>query len=51
MAKSNVTIPNLITVVRLVMVPFAIDALLGGRFDIAFWVFVDRKSTRLNSSH
>ena len=22
------------------MVPFAIDALLGGRFDIAFWVFV-----------
>lgn len=37
---SNVTIPNVITIARLVLVPVAIDALLDGRFDIAFWVFL-----------
>ncbi len=37
---SNITIPNIITVARLVLVPVAIDALLDGRFDVAFWVFL-----------
>jgi cardiolipin synthase len=37
---SNVTIPNLISIGRLVLVPVAIDAILIGRFDIAFWVFL-----------
>ncbi len=37
---SNVTIPNLISIARLVMVPVAVDALVAGRPDIAFWVFV-----------
>ena len=38
--RSNITIPNLITVVRLVLVPVAVDALLAGRHDVAFWVFL-----------
>lgn len=38
--QSNITVPNLISVARLVMVPVAIDALASGRFDIAFWVFL-----------
>lgn len=37
---SNITVPNIITIARLVMVPIAIDALIDGRFDIAFWVFL-----------
>ena len=37
---SNITIPNLITVVRLILVPVAIDALLAERYDVAFWVFL-----------
>jgi len=37
---SNVTIPNLISVGRLVLVPLTIDALLAGRYDVAFWVFL-----------
>lgn len=37
---SNVTIPNLISVARLVLVPICIDALVDGRWDVAFWVFL-----------
>lgn len=37
---SNITIPNLISVVRLILVPVAIDALVTGRYDVAFWVFL-----------
>ncbi len=37
---SNVTIPNLISVARLVLVPLVVDALLAGRYDVAFWVFL-----------
>lgn len=37
---SNITIPNVITVVRLMLVPVAIDGLLDGRFGLAFWVFL-----------
>ena len=37
---SNVTIPNLISIARLVLVPLTIDALLAGRYDVAFWVFL-----------
>ncbi|NLH82156.1 MAG: CDP-alcohol phosphatidyltransferase family protein [Phyllobacteriaceae bacterium] len=37
---SNVTIPNLISVARLVMVPLTVDALVAGRYDVAFWVFL-----------
>lgn len=36
----TITIPNLISIFRLVLVPIAIDAILTGRFDIAFWVFL-----------
>lgn len=38
--RSSITIPNLISIFRLVLVPIAIDAILSGRFDIAFWVFL-----------
>ncbi|TBW36958.1 CDP-alcohol phosphatidyltransferase family protein [Siculibacillus lacustris] len=38
--RSNVTIPNMISLFRLVLVPVAIDALVAGRFDVAFWVFL-----------
>lgn len=37
---SNITIPNLITVMRLVLVPVTIEALAVGRYDVAFWVFL-----------
>lgn len=37
---SSVTIPNLISIFRLVLVPLAIDAIVTGRFDIAFWIFL-----------
>lgn len=37
---SNVTLPNLISVFRLVLVPLTIDALLAERYDVAFWVFL-----------
>ena len=37
---SNITIPNIITIARLVLVPVAIDALLDDRFATAFWVFL-----------
>ena len=37
---SNITIPNLISVVRLVLVPMTVDALLAGRPDVAFWLFL-----------
>lgn len=37
---SNVTVPNLISVFRLVLVPVTIDALFAGRYDVAFWVFL-----------
>jgi cardiolipin synthase len=37
---SNVTIPNMISICRLMMVPVAIDAILADRFDLAFWVFL-----------
>jgi cardiolipin synthase len=35
-----VTIPNLITLVRLVMVPATVWSLLAGYYDWAFWLFV-----------
>jgi cardiolipin synthase len=38
--RSSITVPNLISIFRLVLVPIAIDAILSGRFDIAFWVFL-----------
>jgi len=38
--KSSITIPNLISIFRLVLVPIAIDAMLSARFDLAFWVFL-----------
>ena len=38
--RSNVTIPNLISVARLVLVPLTIDALLAERYDVAFWLFL-----------
>jgi cardiolipin synthase len=37
---SNVTIPNLISVVRLVLVPLTVDAMLAERYDVAFWLFL-----------
>ena len=36
----SITIPNLISVFRLVLVPVAIDAILSGSFAMAFWVFL-----------
>ncbi len=36
----TITIPNLISIFRLVLVPIAIDAILSGRFSLAFWVFL-----------
>ena len=38
--SSTITVPNLISIFRLVLVPVAIDAILTGRFDVAFWVFL-----------
>lgn len=38
--RSNVTIPNLISVARLVLVPLTIDAVLAERYDVAFWLFL-----------
>ncbi len=38
--RSSITIPNLISIFRLVLVPIAIDAILTARFDVAFWVFL-----------
>ncbi len=37
---SNITIPNMITLARLFMVPLAVDALLEARYVTAFWVFL-----------
>ncbi len=37
---NTITVPNLISVFRLVLVPVAIDAILGGRFELAFWTFL-----------
>lgn len=38
--RDSITIPNLISIFRLVLVPVAIDAIVGGRMDVAFWVFL-----------
>jgi cardiolipin synthase len=38
--RSNITLPNLISIFRLVLVPVAIDAIVTQRFDVAFWVFL-----------
>ncbi|MER2604455.1 MAG: CDP-alcohol phosphatidyltransferase family protein [Siculibacillus sp.] len=38
--RSNITLPNLISIFRLVLVPIAIDAILDQRFAVAFWVFL-----------
>lgn len=37
---SNVTLPNLISIFRLMLVPVAIDALLAENWAVAFWVFL-----------
>ncbi|MDK9696017.1 MAG: CDP-alcohol phosphatidyltransferase family protein [Siculibacillus sp.] len=36
----SITVPNLISIFRLVLVPIAIDAILSGHFALAFWVFL-----------
>ncbi len=38
--NGSITLPNLISIFRLVLVPIAIDAILSGRFAVAFWVFL-----------
>lgn len=40
MSHLGLNLPNLITLGRLLLVPFAIWLILGGRFGTAFWVFV-----------
>ena len=36
----NITVPNLISIFRLVLVPITIDAILSESFALAFWVFL-----------
>mgnify|MGYP000999275654 CR=1 FL=1 len=43
------TIPNILTIIRILLTPLLIWLLLIHRFNEA--LVVDRKSTRLNSSH
>ena len=40
MSRLGVNLPNLISLGRLVLVPLAIWLILGGRYGVAFWVFV-----------
>ncbi|MBT9292252.1 CDP-alcohol phosphatidyltransferase family protein [Prosthecodimorpha staleyi] len=40
MVYSNVTLPNLITVARLIAVPMVVVAITEQRLDLAFWLFV-----------
>lgn len=37
---ANATLPNLITIARLIMVPLVVAAISEDRLDIAFWLFV-----------
>jgi cardiolipin synthase (CMP-forming) len=40
MSRFGVNLPNLISLGRLLLVPLAIWLILGGRYGVAFWVFV-----------
>lgn len=40
MSRLGLNLPNLITLARLFLVPLAIWLILGGRYGVAFWVFV-----------
>jgi cardiolipin synthase (CMP-forming) len=40
MSRLGVNLPNLISLGRLLLVPLAIWLILGGRYGVAFWVFV-----------
>jgi len=40
MSRLGLNLPNLISLGRLLLVPLAIWLILGGRYDLAFWVFV-----------
>jgi cardiolipin synthase len=40
MSRLGLNLPNLISLGRLLLVPLAIWLILGGRYGIAFWVFV-----------
>jgi cardiolipin synthase (CMP-forming) len=40
MSRIGVNLPNLISLGRLLLVPLAIWLILGGRYGVAFWVFV-----------
>src|ERR1039457_700312 len=44
-------VANLFTLLRLILVPYVMGAILDGRHTRALELFLDRKSTRLNSSH
>jgi len=37
---SRLNIPNTVTVVRIVLVPFVVWAITAGRYQLAFWLFV-----------
>jgi cardiolipin synthase len=40
MSRLGLNLPNLITLGRLLLVPLAVWLILGGRYGLAFWVFV-----------
>jgi cardiolipin synthase (CMP-forming) len=40
MTRLGLNVPNLITLARLMLVPVTIWLIVGGRFGVAFWVFV-----------
>lgn len=40
MSRLEVNLPNLISLARLLLVPLTVWLILGGRYGVAFWVFV-----------
>lgn len=40
MSRLGLNLPNLISLARLLLVPLAIWLILGGRYRVAFWIFV-----------
>jgi cardiolipin synthase (CMP-forming) len=40
MSRLGVNLPNLISLARLLLVPLTVWLILGGRYGVAFWVFV-----------
>jgi cardiolipin synthase len=39
-ARNRLNIPNSITVGRILLVPFVVWAIIGGKYQLAFWLFV-----------